>query len=79
MESKMLTEHDQRHAGKCEKWEPKGREIGGMEWNYLEVIMVGEVACLAAVEMNSWGALQVFFISFTKGPGGFLYVFLITT
>ena len=29
--------------------------------------------------MNSWGGLQMFFVSFTKGPGGFPYVFLITT
>ena len=46
---------------------------------YLEVIMVGEAACLAAVVMNSWGGLQMFFVSFTKGPGGFPYVFIITT
>ena len=45
---------------------------------YLEVIMVGGVACLAAMMMNSWGGLQVLFASSTKGPGGFPYVFLIT-
>ena len=45
---------------------------------YLEVIMVGGVACLAAMMMNSWGGLQVLFVSLTKGPGGFPYVFLIT-
>ena len=41
---------------------------------YLEVIMVSGVACLAAVVMNGWGGLQVLFVSFTKGPGGFAYV-----
>ena len=33
--------------------------------------MTSGVACLAAVVMNSWQGLQVFFVSFTKGPGGF--------
>ena len=46
---------------------------------YLEVVMTSGVACLAAVVMNSWEGLQVFFVSFTKGPGGFPYVILITT
>ena len=46
---------------------------------YLEVIMVSWVACLAAVLMNGRGGLQVFFVSFTKGPGGLPYVFIITT
>ena len=41
--------------------------------------MVSGMACLAAVVMNSWGSIQVFFVYFTKGPGGFPYVFLITT
>ena len=40
--------------------------------------MVGGVACLAAMMMNGRGGLQVLFVSFTKGPGGFPYVFLIT-
>ena len=40
--------------------------------------MVGGVAYLAAVVMNSRGVLQVFFVSFTKGPGGFPYVLIIT-
>ena len=44
---------------------------------YLEVIMTGGVACMATVLMNVWGVLQVLFVSFTKGPGGFPYVFII--
>ena len=38
---------------------------------YLEVVMVSGVACLAVVMMNGRGGLQVLFVSFTKGPGGF--------
>ena len=45
---------------------------------YLEVIMTGGVACMVAVLMNGWGILQVLFVSSTKGPGGFPYVFIIT-
>ena len=45
---------------------------------YLEVVMVGGVACLVAMMMNGWGGLQVLFVSFTKSTGGFPYVFLIT-
>ena len=44
---------------------------------YLEVILVSGVACLVTVVMNSRGRLQVLFVSFTKGPGGFPYVFII--
>ena len=44
---------------------------------YLE-IMTGGVACMITVLMNGWGVLQVLFVSFTKGPGGFLYIFTIT-
>ena len=40
--------------------------------------MTGGVACMVTVLMNGWGILQVLFISFTKGPGGFPYVFIIT-
>ena len=47
--------------------------------NYLEVILVGDMACLAIVVMNSRGGLQVLFVSFTKGPGSFPYVLIITT
>ena len=45
---------------------------------YLEVIMTGGVACMITVVMNGWGVLQVLFVSFTKGPGGFAYIFIIT-
>ena len=45
---------------------------------YLEVIMVGGMACYGTVLMDSRGGLQVLFVSFTKGPGGFPYVFIIT-
>ena len=45
---------------------------------YLEVIVTGGVACMVTVLMNGWGVLQVLFISFTKGPGGFPYVLIIT-
>ena len=45
---------------------------------YLEVVLAGGIACLVAMMMNGRGGLQVLFVSFTKGPGGFPYV-LITT
>ena len=45
---------------------------------YLDVVMIGEVACMVTVLMNGRGVLQVLFVSFTKGPGGFPYVFIIT-
>ena len=45
---------------------------------YLEVVMVSGSACLAAVMMDGRGGLQVLFVSVTKGPGGFSYVFIIT-
>ena len=44
---------------------------------YLEVILVGGMACLVTVVMNSRRGLQVLFVSFTKGPGGFPYVLII--
>ena len=46
---------------------------------YLEVILVSGEASLGAVVINSRGGLQVLFVSFTKGPGGFPYVLIITT
>ena len=46
---------------------------------YLEVIMTGRVACMVTVLMNGLGILQVLFVSFTKGPGGFPYVLIITS
>ena len=45
---------------------------------YLEVILVSGVACLDTIMMNGRGGLQVLFVSFTKGPGGFPYVLIIT-
>ena len=45
---------------------------------YLEVVMVGGVACYSTVVMDSRGGLQVLFVSFTKGPGGFPYVLLVS-
>ena len=45
---------------------------------YFEVILVNGVVGLVIVVMNGRGVLQVLFVSFTKGPGGFLYVFIIT-
>ena len=45
---------------------------------YLEAIKTDEVACMVTVLVNGWGILQVLFVSFTKGPGGFPYVFIIT-
>ena len=45
---------------------------------YFEVVMVNGVVGLVIVMMNGLGILQVFFVSFTKGPGGFLYTFIIT-
>ena len=40
--------------------------------------MVGGMACYGTVLMDSRGGLHVLFVSFTKGPGGFPYVFIIT-
>ena len=44
---------------------------------YFAVIVVNGVVDLVVVMMNGWGVLQVLFVSFTKGPGGFPYVFII--
>ena len=44
---------------------------------YFEVVMVNGVVSLVIVMINVRGVLQVFFVSFTKGPGGFPYVFII--
>ena len=45
---------------------------------YFEVVVIDRVVGLIIVMMIRWGVLQVFFVSFTKGPGGFPYVFIIT-
>ena len=44
---------------------------------YLEVVMIGGMACMVTVLMNGKGVLQMLFVSFTRGPGGFPYVFII--
>ena len=46
--------------------------------NYLEVLLGGWVTCIAAMMMYEGGILQVLLEFSTKGPGGFLYVFIIT-
>ena len=45
--------------------------------NYLKVILTSGIACIVAMMMYR-GILQVFFESFSKGPIGFPYVFIIT-
>ena len=45
---------------------------------YFEVILIDGVVGLIIVMMNRRGVLQVFLVSFTKGPGGFPYVLVIT-
>ena len=45
---------------------------------YLEVVLCGCVASDASVVMFRGGFLQVLFESFSKGPRGLSYVFLIT-
>ena len=44
---------------------------------YLEVILRGRMACIVTVMMYRRGLLQMFFDSFSQGPGGFPYVFII--
>ena len=46
---------------------------------YLEVILSGGVACIVIMAMYRGGFLWVFFESFSKGPRGLSYVFLITS
>ena len=46
--------------------------------NYLEVLLGGGVTCIAAMMMYRGGILQVLLESFTKSPGGFSYVFIIS-
>ena len=45
---------------------------------YFEVIVIDRVVGVIIVMMNRRGVLQVLFVSFTKGPGGFPYVLIIT-
>ena len=45
---------------------------------YLEVMLSGRRACTIDVMMYRGGFLKVLFESFSKGPRGFPYVFIIT-
>ena len=45
---------------------------------YLKVILTAGMACVVAMMMYWGGFLQVLFESFSKGPGGSPYVFIIT-
>ena len=44
---------------------------------YFEVIVIDWVVGLIVVMIDGWGVLQVLFVSFTKGPGGFPYLLII--
>ena len=45
---------------------------------YLKVILISRMACIVAMMMYRGGILQVLFESFSKGPGSFPYVIIIT-
>ena len=45
---------------------------------YLKVILTSRMVCIVAMMMYRGGILQVLFESFSKGPGGFPYVIIIT-
>ena len=45
---------------------------------YLKVILISGMACVVAMMMYKGWILQVLFESFSKGPGCFLYVLIIT-
>ena len=45
---------------------------------YLEVMLSGRMACVIAVMMYRVGFLKMLIESFSKGPRGFPYVFIIT-
>ena len=45
---------------------------------YLKVILTSRMACIVAMMMYGRGVLQVLFESFTKTPGGFPYIVIIT-
>ena len=45
---------------------------------YLKFILTSRMACIVAMMMYRGGILQMLFESFSKGPGGFPYVFIIT-
>ena len=44
---------------------------------YLEVMLGDRMACISAMMMYRGGILQMLFESFSKGPGGLPYVFII--
>ena len=44
----------------------------------LKLFVINRVVGLIVVMLNGWGILHVLFLSFTKGPGGFPYVLIIT-
>ena len=43
---------------------------------YLEVLLGGGMTCVTAMKVYVGRIHQMFFESFTKGPGGFPYVFI---
>ena len=45
---------------------------------YLSISLTVRMACVIAMMMYRGGIFQVLFESFSKGPGGFPYVFIIT-
>ena len=45
---------------------------------YLKVILTSGMACIIAMMMDGRGVLQVLFESFSKSPGPFPYVLIIT-
>ena len=45
---------------------------------YLEVILISGVVCLVAIMMNGWRVLQILFEPFSRSPGGFSYILIIT-
>ena len=44
---------------------------------YLEVMLTGRMACVIAMMIYRGGLLKMLFESFSKGPRGFPYVFII--
>ena len=44
---------------------------------YLEGMLTGRMTCVIAVMIDRGGFLMVLFASFSKGPRGFPYVFII--
>ena len=46
---------------------------------YLKVILTSRMVCIVAMMMYRGEVLEVLFESFSKGPRGFPYVFIITS